>query len=90
MPEEVDFRGAVHNFIRVIGKTGARSVEVGYFPLVGDEEPGPGEDARWWAKITYKGSVFTGEYIGQGEEAPLEALAIACRNAGIRVRLQYQ
>lgn len=89
-PKHVDFGGAVGEFALAIGKKGAKALEIGYFPLVGDEEPAPGEPARWWAKVTMKGRVYTGESVGVGERSVLEALAQAATNAGLTVRLQFE
>lgn len=76
-PHGVD---AVAELVRVIGMSGARDVEFGYFPTStpdGDREPLPGEPVRWWAKATITpGDVLMCEAVAESRKASAAATEV--------------
>jgi hypothetical protein len=50
-----EWQEALADAIKMVGRTGATSIEIGYL----NEEAATMADAEWWAKAKYKGAVIT-------------------------------
>lgn len=69
MPDTV-FSDASTAAVELIGRTGAKSLEIGYL-----HDTPRAEDADWWATVTYRGVKITEEHHVGPSEA-LEAIAV--------------
>jgi hypothetical protein len=76
----VESRKRFHAAIELIGRSGAKSLEVGYHPLYDaagnelDEAVTPAKRYRWWAKAQWKGAVLAVDD-HPGPNVAVEALA---------------
>ncbi len=92
MPDVLQPGEAVTALIQAIEqKVKPRSIEMGYEPEAGGNDPKPGDPATWYVEIVMSPTLTVRRRArGLGEVPLLEALAAAAEAVGVRVRLQYR
>jgi hypothetical protein len=94
-PKRATLDETVAELCRLVGKLGAKSLELGFI-VDGpdpDRDPGPDEEITWWAKAQHRGGpVWMAEIrsMSKDKSGPVRVLAELATKMGGNVRIRWE